>query len=114
MYNSNFVVVGGDYNLSPHEWMDRCPSRSLTKTLNPTLFEFINSNHLVDVWRDQNPGVRQFTWIKPNESIKSRIDLWLTTPEVIRYTSHVSISSAPLTDHCVISLKLNPANWKTF
>uniref|UniRef100_A0AAY4ASN6 Endonuclease/exonuclease/phosphatase domain-containing protein n=1 Tax=Denticeps clupeoides TaxID=299321 RepID=A0AAY4ASN6_9TELE len=27
IYKSNFIVVGGDYNLTPDDCLDRCPSR---------------------------------------------------------------------------------------
>lgn len=72
------------------------------------MFDFINSNTLIDNWRDRNPDVSQFSWVKPNGNCKSRIDLWLATPEIVKYVSDVSISSAPLTDHCLIHLTFNP------
>lgn len=46
--------------------------------------------------------------IKPNGSCKSIIDLWLATPEILKYESDVSICIAPLTDHRLIYLALNP------
>lgn len=108
IYHTDFIVIGGDLNLMPDEWQDRCPSRYDTKQWNTILFDFTNSSNLIDVWRDRNPDISPFSWIKPNGSCKSRIDLWLATPEIVKYVSNVSISSAPLTDHCVIQLILNP------
>lgn len=72
------------------------------------LFDFTNSSALIDEWRDRNPDVSLFCWVKSNGSCKSRIDLWLTTPEIVKLVSGVSISSAPSTDHCLIYLVLNP------
>uniref|UniRef100_A0AAY4BQT0 Endonuclease/exonuclease/phosphatase domain-containing protein n=1 Tax=Denticeps clupeoides TaxID=299321 RepID=A0AAY4BQT0_9TELE len=63
--DSNFIVVGGDYNLTPDDCLDRCPSRRHRESLNPTLFEFINSNNLIDKstrprWFNHN--ILQFFW----------------------------------------------------
>lgn len=44
----------------------------------------------------------------------SRLDLWLGSSVLYRYVSHVSISAAPLTDHSIITLKLNPENKTQF
>lgn len=108
VYHTEFILTGEDLNLTPDEWHDRCPSRYSINQYNNILFDFINSNTLIDIWRDRNPDVSQFSWVKPNGNCKSRIDLWLATPEIVKYVSDVSISSAPLTDHCLIHLTLNP------
>ena len=64
--------------------------------------------------------VKQFSWFKPNGSCISRIDLWLSTLDIAEYVSEVTMSSAPLTDHCSLYLELKPKsspdkrniNWK--
>lgn len=43
-----------------------------------------------------------------NGSLMSRTDLWLSTPEVADHVSEVSISSSPLTDHCLLYLNPHP------
>ena len=85
LYHTEFILIGGNLNLTPDEWQDRCPSKYSTNQWNPILFYFLNSNSLTDIWRDRNPDVSQFSWIKPNGNCKSRIDLWLATPEITKY-----------------------------
>lgn len=87
--------MGGWVSLNTNHW-------------NTILCDFLNSNSLIDIWRNRNPGLIQFSWVKPNGSSKSRIDLWLATPGISSNVSNVLISNAPLTDHCVINLELNP------
>lgn len=45
---------------------------------------------------------------------KTRIDLWLVTPEVTNAVPDISIYAAPLTDHCAIEITLKPkSNYKS-
>lgn len=105
-YPSEYILVGGDFNMTPVEWMDRCPTKFEDYHYNKSLFDFTNSNSLIDLWRVLNPNTRQYSWIKPNASCKSRIDYWLSNNDILNLVSDCSISSAPLTDHCLINLKL--------
>lgn len=68
----------------------------------------MNANSFIDVWREKNPHRKLFFGIKPNGRSRSRIDLWLATPDITNLVANVSISAAPLTDHCVIEISLKP------
>lgn len=107
------VLIGGDFNLAPDEWMDRSPSSFTSHRLNSIIQEFCQVNSLIDVWRVKNPNTNQFSWIKPNGSSRSRIDFWLITEEYLELANQVLISAAPLTDHCLISLTLTPVRKNT-
>ncbi len=119
-YGTNLTLCGGDLNIAPDDWLDRSPSKFTNHHFNTLFLEFCNTNSLIDVWRNKNLMVKQFSWLKPNGSCTSRIDLWLSTLDIIEYVSEVSMSSAPLTDHCSIYLELKPktnlnkrnTNWK--
>ncbi len=54
-------------------------------------------------------NISQFSWIKPNGSARSRNDLWLSTPELAGFVSKALMSSAPLSDHCLLSLVQQPS-----
>ncbi len=109
VYNTSLILLGGDFNMAPDDWLDRCPSKFNSNHYNTTLFDFCNTHSLIDVWRNKNMNNRQFSWIKPNGSARSRIDLWLLTTELERFVSKVSMSNAPLTDHCLITLTVQPS-----
>lgn len=108
------TLVGGDFNMVPDEWFDRCPSMYTDSHCNTTLMQFMNVNSLFDVWKEKNPNRRQFSWVKPNGRARSRIDLWLISSEVLNCVSNVSMSAAPLTDHCVIEFTLKPDNYSKY
>uniref|UniRef100_A0A1A7XB67 Reverse transcriptase domain-containing protein n=2 Tax=Iconisemion striatum TaxID=60296 RepID=A0A1A7XB67_9TELE len=108
LYHTDLILFGGDFNLAPDDYLDRYPSKFNDIHYNPTLIEFCNTFSLIDIWRNKNPNLREYSWIKPNGAIRSRIDLWLMSPEMVNYVTEVAISIAPLTDHCALYLKLNP------
>uniref|UniRef100_A0A3B3DY82 Reverse transcriptase domain-containing protein n=1 Tax=Oryzias melastigma TaxID=30732 RepID=A0A3B3DY82_ORYME len=108
-YPTDNIVVGGDFNCVPDEWMDRLPTKFTSHTYSQLLSNFCSNNALYDAWRHLNPNTRQFSWIRPNCSNKSRIDLWLVSPNVLNHISKADISTAPVTDHCVVSINLIPS-----
>lgn len=107
-YPTDNILVGGDFNCVPDEWMDRFPTKFFTHSYNPTLSSFCLNNSLSDAWRLINPHIRQFSWLRTNGSNKSRIDLWLVSQKILDLISHAEISAAPVTDHCVVSINLSP------
>lgn len=41
---------------------------------------------------------------------KSRIDYWLASNSILKYVTETNISNSPLSDHCIINLKLTNKN----
>lgn len=56
------------------------------------------------LWRINNPDSQNFMWLKPNGSVKSRMDFWLVSDISPGLELNTSISAAPLTSHCQIKL----------
>lgn len=104
LYPTDNVIMGGDFNMVMDETLDRCPPKFSDSHPNLHFLNFCLDNNVMDVWRAGNPNLRQFSWFKPNGISKSRIDYWLTSPGLTEFIKDISISSAPLTDHCCISL----------
>lgn len=102
------VIVGGDYDMVYDEHLDRYPSKCQHSSHNPTLSNFCGNHNLVDPWRLVHPSVRQYTWFKPNSTIKSRIDFWLISASMMCSVSDCCMSAAPLSDHSVIKLTFKP------
>ncbi len=110
LYPTDFILMGGDWNMTPDEWEDRWPSKFDSNHFNCIIGEFVTRNYLVDIWRRVNPGIRQYSWHKPNNTCKSRIDYWLVVDALAGYVSDLLIFKAPLTVHCIIEMKINSAN----
>ncbi len=93
MYSIKFTLACGDWNLTPDEWLDRCPSKYDDHYYSLVFKDFMNNNSFIDIWRINNPLLKQFTWIKPNGSSRFIIDLWLLSQEIVNFVTNVSISA---------------------
>lgn len=113
-YPTNNILCGGDWNLTPNEWLDRWPARVGRPQYNTTINNFMVDNNLRDIWREMNPGINAFSWFRPNGSCKSRIDFWLGSDNVMAHITKASMSKAPLSDHCLIDLNLEPTIKMTY
>lgn len=105
-FPTDHIVVGGDFNVTPDEWMDRWPSKFSREHKNPIFENFANDTKLIDIWRLLNKDVKQFTWHKPKGQSRSRIDFWLISNSILQYVKVTIISNGPLSDHCSIILRL--------
>ena len=56
----------------------------------------------------KNPGKRQYSWFKPDGSVKSRLDYWLVSDDILSQISNCEILPAPLTDHCCVEIGVTP------
>lgn len=99
VYLTDNIIIGGDFNMVMDEALDRFPPKFNTSHPNPYLLNFCLNNNVVDAWRDGNPNLKQFSWFKANGT---SIDYWLTSSNLSDFIKDISISAAPLTDHCCI------------
>lgn len=101
-------MLGGDFNMVRNKWLDCSPTKFDDHHYNLHLINFSNSLNLIDPWRTRHPDLKQFSWIKPDGSSKSRIDVWLISDCSLEQVADCFISAGPLTDHCIISLTQKP------
>ncbi len=113
-FPSAYLIIGGDFKEAPNYSEDRYPPRQCQNPFNPVISGFCQSLDLVDAFRFLYPCSTSFTWFKPDQTQKSRIDLWLVSVSLISSLTSVSCSPSPLTDHCGIDLILKPKNSRTF
>ncbi len=75
IYPTEYILVGGDFNMTPDDWKDRYLSRYDTHHFNNTVMDFCNKLMLEDIWRVKNPEVLQYSWFKPDKTFKSVRDM---------------------------------------
>lgn len=103
-YSTDKIIVGGEFNLVPHLWLDRQPPRARCHKYDDLIVELINRTNLVDYWSKKPPNSIQFSWFNaPGNGQSSRIDYWLISSPLVNYVSKRDISASPLTDRCAIT-----------
>lgn len=97
--NAN-VIIGGDFNVVVDSVIDRWPPGHPSKTLSK-LSIFISKFDLTDIWRDNNPNSKQYTWSNKSGSRQSRIDFWLTPKSIVKEKVDIKILSTRITRLCL-------------
>lgn len=105
-FPNSFVLIGGDFNITLDNSLDRWPPRSVNYH-NSTLKTFMQKFSVVDIWRDKFPGIRSFTWNDKACTVMSRIDYWLTPCNLHKENISVNILPTPLTDHKAVSITIS-------
>ena len=118
------VIIGGDFNLV----MDPDIFRNKSKTNNTKAYDivktFMSENQMIDIWRNNNPIDRRYTWFKREYSSNmlpsaSRIDMFLVNVGLVAKTAQTNIHIGCRTDHALIELEIideinkrGPGIWK--
>ena len=70
----------------------------------------IKKHKLIDIWRDMNTNLRQYTWRRNNNiSTASRIDYFFISTDIRSriVSADIRLVTISYTDHQAISLKIN-------
>ena len=120
-FDCDNIILGGDFNLIKNAKSDKeggilGPShpKALTKV------EKIQINlDLGDIWRDQNPLDKRFTWRRRKPSKSCQLDFFLLSRHLYGKVAKSDIVAGYKTDHSMISLSLGlaenirgPGLWK--
>ena len=83
------------------------------------LKEMIKTFDLIDIWRERNKGIKQFTWEQPSPLVRCRLDYFLIQNKQKKIATSVKIIPGIKSDHKIIELTLNlnekkrgPGFWK--
>ena len=100
-------IVGGDYNCTHDENLDRLNCVGTNNDMGRIDLQFLMKIfHLEDFWRRHNPNKKEYTWC--GQGKLSRIDYWLTSISLNSQIRNISHVFAPFTDHKAVDLLLNP------
>ena len=90
---TQFCIIAGDFNCIPDPNMDKTggnPDRG-SKGINQ-LHQWTQNENTTDVWRNKHPEVKQYTWSKSDQTIKTRIDrIYISAPLVDRACHHSAV-----------------------
>ena len=110
-FQSDEVVIGGDYNLVLDVEKDKKGGLAKThKKSLEVLNKFSEDLDLVDVWRVQNPESQRFTWRQRNPEIHCRLDFFLVNNSILCSAINTDIVPGYKTDHSMITLQISLHN----
>ena len=102
----------GDLNCVSERNLDRCGSdpsdSSRESSLN--LHSLFNECCVTDIWRHLNPDLPGYTWLKPDGSISSRIDMIGCPVSWLHLVEDISVFPCPYSDHSALVLDVSTSS----
>ena len=125
-YNfGDYVILGGDFNILQDNNMDKYTKKSRLNQSNETTWsqnelKYIqNSSNLIDIWRQQNPSKKRYTWSQPNPLVRCRLDYFLISKNLRNLNLNAKILPSIKSDHSLIEITFTlngpprgPGIWK--
>ncbi len=107
LVNDDFLIIGGDWNCNLDFTCDgngEEPHFMSTVSLKEIIIQY----GLVDIWREKNKEIKQYTWIKmtDNRVSAARLDRFYVKKTMCSRIEETRISPSPISDHHLISLKM--------
>ncbi len=101
------LILGGDFNCTLKD-IDRRNCSGRNEKGRKELFDLLHMYDLEDIYRKRFPVDCRYTYFKPNSTVASRIDLWLTSKSLDTFIDTVKNVVVPNTfsDHAGIYLKI--------
>ena len=113
------ILYGLVTNIIMDEKKDRKGGKSEHTKSSTLLNAFLEEENWLDVWRHRNPNKFQFTWMRKDAKILSRLDYFLVPLDTYNSIIHCEIVPATLSDHCPVILNMEidkeirgPGYWK--
>ncbi len=113
------VVIGGDMNTLCEPKMDNIAGENPSQRVLESFRKFRSELQLVDVWRQINPGKKEFTWKRNTPFIARRLDYLFVNNILSGKCDKAEIIPFPNSDHQLVFADLNmnicdrgPGYWK--
>ena len=105
-FNNKYYIFGGDWNLVLNPDID---THNYVNVNNPNardeVLEIIGELDLVDIWRDHNPDLHNYTWRRNKPLKQARLDFFLISDNLYSSVLNYNIHCGYRTDHSIVSLK---------
>lgn len=98
------LLLLGDFNAVSDGALDRHGNVSDSRHI---LSPWLESYALTDVWRQRNPGVREYSCHSETHKTLSRIDLVLSSVDELPYLSGVRYLPRAISDHSLLEVTLD-------
>ena len=105
-------IIGGDFNLVLDLDADKYGGLRTTHLKSQCAIKsYMEETDLVDMWRQQHPNEKKFTWIRRNPNIMfCRLDFFLVSFGLTQKIENSSIGASYRSDHSPVLMTLLPFN----
>lgn len=99
------LILGGDFNVPLTPQVDTSSGKSsVSISSHKRINQAIHNAQLIDVWRLQHSGERDYSFYSPPHKVYSRIDFFLIPHAQLHAVRETSIGSITWSDHAPISM----------
>ena len=106
-YNNNNIIAVGDWNVAMDPNID-CDNylHDNNSKARAEIENMTTELGLADIWREDNPELRRYTWRKATPFKQSRLDYFLLSDLLIWYFESADIVPGYRSDHSMVTLTL--------
>ena len=105
--NLTNIIWAGDWNLVLNPNLDYHNYRhNNNPRAQERVIEIMNERELVDIWREINPEILQYTWRRTRPLQQSRLDFFLISESLLPFIKDSNIKNGYRTDHSFVSITL--------
>ena len=108
--NSDYIICG-DFNLVLDPYIDCSNYKNINNPKSrELLLDYMETNDIIDPFRDSNPQLKRYTWRRRNPLKQARLDFFLTSESMSQYIKVSKIGASYRSDHSLVTLELNFTN----
>ena len=101
------IIIAGDWNLVMDYDLDYCNYRRRNNVhAREKVIDVATNLDLIDIWRENNPDTKRFTWRRSTPFQQSRLDFFLISSLLSPFVKKTDILPGYKTDHSLITLTL--------
>lgn len=105
MYSSQHIVIGGDFNLILNKELDSMNYKHLNNPKSrQSVLNLMDTFCLKDVFRENNPMLKRYTWRKKNPIKQSRLDFFLISESMLTMNPCIKYENSYRSDHSPVIL----------
>ena len=107
-FDNNSRIIAGDFNLVLDLDMDKKGGLPRTNFKSREILQlYMEEAEIIDIWRQQHPDERKFTWHRTRPPVFCRLDMIFTSFDMVGYVENSDILPSFKSDHSIVSLDIN-------
>ena len=109
--NPDYYIICGDFNLVLNPKIDSMNYKQINK-LKATcdILNILDELNLVDCFQSSYPGLRRYTWRRPNPLKQAFLDYFLTSSSLTDLINKSEVKPGYQSDHSFITLEIIETN----